>query len=723
MNQNTDILTSLNPEQADAVTANNGPVLILAGAGSGKTRVLVHRIAWLIQQQQVAPHDILAVTFTNKAAKEMRVRIESLLPFSIAGMWVGTFHGLANRLLRAHYQQAKLPQTFQILDSADQLQMIKRICKDLELDPKKWPPKQFQWMISDHKERGLRARHVNPEGDYQLQKMHTVYQQYEETCQRAGVVDFSELLLKAHEVLLENPTILEHYQQRFKHILVDEFQDTNKIQYAWLQLLSSQHKGIFAVGDDDQSIYGWRGAEVENIRNFSNEFPNAQMVKLEQNYRSTSNILNAANALIENNAQRLGKKLWTDSGEGDRITLYGAFNEIDEAEYVIKQINRLARDGVRHDNVAILYRSNAQSRLFEEQLMRSNIDYKVYGGLRFFDRKEIKDALAYLRLIANPHDDAALTRIINRPTRGIGAKCITSVQARANAEGITLWQAIETLTKGTELTARTAYVLIKFTQLIESLQQQSTTLSLEDMVTNVVETVELHTLYEKEAPESAATRRENLIELGNAAAQVSSELDGEDPLSTFLAYTALESSEEDDETADRNCVQLMTLHSAKGLEFPVVFLTGMEEGLFPHSRSMDDPDQLEEERRLCYVGITRAMQQLFLTHAHVRRMFGEAKYSMRSQFIEEMPEELITDVSLPAKPKAAPISEPTSLFDEPDMEGMPFYLGQHVAHSKFGEGVVLNIDMQGVHPKVEINFNDVGNKLLNMEYAKLTPLE
>jgi len=702
------ILSTLNPPQIEAVTAADGPVLILAGAGSGKTRVLVHRIAWLIQQRQVAPHQILAVTFTNKAAREMKTRIEALLPFNLQGMWVGTFHGLANRLLRTHHQQAGLPAAFQILDSADQLQLLKRLVVDLGLDPKEWAPKQFQWMLNEAKEQGHRARHVDPEVDYLQRQFVRVYVAYEAACERAGMVDFAELLLKAHELLLENPELLAHYQARFQHILVDEFQDTNKIQYAWLRLLAAKHQGLFAVGDDDQSIYGWRGAEVENIRSFDRTYTEAMVVRLEQNYRSSGHILGLANHLIEHNQDRLGKALWTDTGDGELVTLYAAYNEVDEARYVLEQIQLHYARGVCYQDMAILYRSNAQSRLFEEQLLQANIHYRVYGGLRFFDRKEVKDALAYLRLLSNPNDDAAFERVVNRPTRGIGAKCLNAVKSLANETQKTLWAAAKVLIGGTVLAARSRQALSKFLHLIETLQQEGQALPLPACVEYVITQSELQRAYDKEPPDTAASRRENLAELVNAAAQV--DADEGDAMNVFLSFTALEAGDEDD--APKDSVQLMSLHSAKGLEFPLVFITGMEEGLFPNNRAFDDLAKLEEERRLCYVGVTRAMATLYLTYAHARRLYGEVKYPQPSRFIEEMPSQHLQQMT---DEQIRP-----AVYEDDIM--LPFELGQRVAHATFGEGVVLAFDAHGQQMKAHINFSSVGLKWLNLEYAKLVAL-
>jgi DNA helicase II / ATP-dependent DNA helicase PcrA len=711
-----DIIDSLNIEQQSAVIAPQSPVLVLAGAGSGKTRVLVHRIAWLIQQEGVSPHQILAVTFTNKAAREMRERIESLLPFAIQGMWVGTFHGLANRFLRAHYEKAGLPKNFQILDSQDQLQVIKRILVNLQIDPKKWPANQFQWQINQQKEQGKRARHVDAQGDFYQEQLIKVYQSYEQACERGGLVDFSELLLRCHEVLLDNRDLLEHYQARFKHVLIDEFQDTNKIQYAWLRLLTQQHQCLFAVGDDDQSIYGWRGADVANIRGFESDYPTAMMVKLEQNYRSTGNILNAANQLIDNNDDRFGKNLWTESGKGDVISLYSAYNEIDEAKYVVQKIKKEHSKGTNYNEFAILYRSNAQSRLFEEQLLVAGIDYRVYGGLRFFDRKEIKDAMAYLRLVMNRQDDSAFERIVNHPPRGVGAKCLSGIRQQALESNVTLWDAANLICQDESIAARTRGSIKKFISLIEGIAEKVDALSLRECVDTTIQDSGLQVFYAKEKTEKALTRQENLAELVNAAALLE-EQEEDDPLSAFLSYAALDSSE-DKSDRDEPSVQLMTLHSAKGLEFPIVFITGMEDGLFPHNRTLNDLSELEEERRLCYVGMTRAMQTLYLTYANVRRIYGDVRYTMRSRFLNELPEDCLQE-ERQEKDSIAPVIN-YSVSEDNDFPG--YCPGQRVSHDLFGDGVIMNIEGDGLQMKVHVNFSSAGEKWLLAERAKLQAL-
>ena len=618
----SDLLDPLNDAQRDAVTTPPGPVLVVAGAGSGKTRVLVHRIAWLIRVEGASPYGVLAVTFTNKAAAEMRGRIEQLLGIPVGGMWVGTFHNLAHRLLRTHWREAELPQSFQILDADDQYRLVRRLLKSLELDEAKWPPRQVQWFINGRKEEGLRPQHIDARGDMFTAQMLRVYQAYEETCRRAGLVDFAELLLRAHELLRDRADILAHYRQRFQHLLVDEFQDTNSLQYAWLRLLAGERANLFAVGDDDQSIYGWRGARIENIQRFSKDFPGTRILRLEENYRSTRTILAAANALIAHNSGRLGKELWTRGEQGEPILVYAAFNEFDEARFIVERIQRWAEAGHRRSEAAILYRSNAQSRVLEEALLTAGMPYRIYGGLRFFERAEIKDTLAYLRLIANPHDDASFERVVNTPTRGIGERTVAAVREQARARQRSMFDASAALIQSSLLPARALSAMNVFIQLIERLTAETASLELGEKVEHVIQHSGLLEHYRKEKGEAGQTRVENLEELVNAARQFQGEEDSElDPLSAFLTHAALEAGEgQAGEWED--CVQLMTLHSAKGLEFPLVFLTGLEEGLFPHERSLTEPGRLEEERRLCYVGMTRAQERLCLTHASSRKRWS-----------------------------------------------------------------------------------------------------
>ena len=714
------ILDDLNDAQREAVSAPPGSTLVLAGAGSGKTRVLVHRIAWLIQVVGVSPWSILAVTFTNKAAREMRARIEELLGHPVGGMWVGTFHGLAHRLLRAHWQEAKLPKTFQILDSDDQHRMVKRLLKSAGLDESRWPPRQVQWYINAQKDEGRRPQHLDDGGDPFQRQMIRLYDEYQQACDRSGAVDFAELLLRAHELWRDRPDVLHHYRERFQHILVDEFQDTNTIQYAWLRLLAGDRNNLFVVGDDDQSIYGWRGAKVENIRDFQKDYPSASLIRLEQNYRSTGNILKAANAVIANNPTRLGKDLWTDGNEGEPINLYAAFNEVDEARFVIERIRQFIDGGHRREEVAILYRSNAQSRLFEEALIQGQIPYRVYGGLRFFERAEIKDALAYLRLISNPDDDPSFERAVNMPPRGIGAKTLDAVRAHARDFSCSLWRAAQDLIKGGGMTRRAATALNGFIELIEEERVSTEGLGLHELMDQLISASGLIEHFKKSRDGKGQDRVENLEELINAARQFTFEVEGEEmsPLDAFLAHAALEAGEAQGNAYD-DCVQLMTLHSAKGLEFPLVFICGLEEGLFPHSMSAEDPDRLEEERRLCYVGMTRAMQQLYLTYAESRRLHGSENYPLPSRFLREIPGELIQEVR--ARPQVSrPVYSPSATSFVADESG--YRLGQRVLHPKFGEGVVLNAEGQGASARIHVNFEAVGAKWLVVAYANLQTL-
>ena len=716
------ILDPLNDAQRQAVSAPAGPVLVLAGAGSGKTRVLVHRMAWLIQVEQCSPYGILAVTFTNKAASEMRHRTEQLLGMPAGGMWVGTFHGLAHRLLRAHWREANLPQTFQILDSDDQLRVVKRVVRALELDEARWPPKQLQWFINGKKEEGLRPQHIEHYDDPYIKQQLRVYQAYEDVCQRTGLVDFAEILLRAHELWLKNPELLRHYQQRFQHVLVDEFQDTNGIQYAWLRLLAGAHQRIFAVGDDDQSIYGWRGARIENIQRFSEDFPGTQIIRLEQNYRSTANILAAANALIANNQGRMGKNLWTEGKDGAPIQLYTAYNEYDEARFVVDRIAQHMERGQARADCAILYRSNAQSRIFEEQFMQRGIPYRVYGGLRFFERAEIKDALGYLRLAANRNDDASFERIINQPPRGIGERTVATVREYAKQYAIPLTEAAQRVIDEKALPARAVGALTEFLKLIDALATGLADLELHEQVEQAIQAGGLVEHYKKEKGERGQARIENLEELVNAARQYEPEdHDSEvemDPLSAFLTHAALEAGEGQAD-AWEDCVQLMTLHSAKGLEFPLVFLVGLEEGLFPHQMSVEEPGRLEEERRLCYVGITRARQELVVSCAERRRLHGTESYALPSRFLREIPKHLIDEVR-PQVQVSRPAygAEPRSRVMAEEPAGA-LQLGQRVRHGKFGEGVVLNYEGQGAHARVQVNFMDAGAKWLVLAYANL----
>ncbi|CAI8940387.1 DNA helicase II [Methylocaldum szegediense] len=717
----TPIIGPLNPAQREAVTSPTPALLVLAGAGSGKTRVLVHRIAWLMQMEGISPHGILAVTFTNKAASEMRGRIEQLLNISAQGLWVGTFHGLAHRLLRRHAKEAGLPDAFQILDSDDQHRLIRRVLKSLDLDEARWPPRQVQWFINAHKEEGRRARHLPESYDPYQKQMQRIYLAYEETCERSGLVDFAELLLRAHEFLRDTPEVLEHYQRRFHHVLVDEFQDTNRIQYAWLRLLTQERENLFVVGDDDQSIYSWRGAKVENLHRFQKDYPSHRLIRLEQNYRSTSNILNAANALIANNEGRLGKTLWTEGGIGEPISVYAAFNEQDEAYFVAERIKQWAQEGNARRDAAILYRSNAQSRQFEEKFLAMGIPYRVYGGLRFFERAEIKDALAYLRLIANRHDDPSFERVVNTPVRGIGAKTIDLIRDVARAERCSLWQAAEALCRDSALPARARTPLTGFLQLIEAMARDTAEHTLWEQVQHVVLASGLRAHYEKEKGEQAEARIENLDELINAARQFEYEpqLDMElSKLDQFLSHAALEAGEnQSDEFED--CVQLMTLHAAKGLEFDLVFIVGLEEGLFPSLQSLEEPGRLEEERRLCYVGITRAKRKLFLTYAETRRLYGKETYPRPSRFLREIPSEYLQEVRMRGSIGRPMMSSHVS--SGVSERASVYKLGQRVRHAKFGEGVILQYEGEGNQARVQVNFAEAGTKWLMLAYANLQP--
>jgi len=725
MNNQESLLASLNEAQQKVVSAPEGHLLVLAGAGSGKTRVLVHRIAWLIDIEHISPHNILAVTFTNKAAGEMRHRLEALVDLPIKMMWVGTFHGLAHRLLRQHWEAAGLPQAFQILDSDDQHRIIKRIIASLNLDEAQWVPKKIQWFINQQKDEGIRPNQVANANDPYNKTLIRVYQTYEDICARNGAVDFAELLLRSYELFTKNPDILEHYQTRFRHILVDEFQDTNTIQYAWLKLLCGDQNYLMIVGDDDQSIYGWRGAKVENIHRFKKDFPNNQVIKLEQNYRSTGVILAASNALISHNDGRLGKKLWSSGDQGELISLYGAFNDLDEARFIVDQIKQGIKKGFQHNENAILYRSNAQSRVLEEALIRAQIPYRIYGGLRFFERAEIKDALAYLRLIANRNDDQAFERVVNTPTRGIGDQTVQTLRTEARSQSISLWESSQQLLSSNTLSARAANALTAFLQLIDQIDEETKTLSLVEQTEQALYSSGLFAHYKKEKGERGQARIENLEELVNATRQFTPEDDSLSILSAFLAHVALESGEHQANNSE-NCVQLMTLHSAKGLEFPQVFLCGMEEGLFPHHMSHDEPGRLEEERRLCYVGITRAMSKLYLTYAEVRRLHGTESHHRPSRFISEIPKELLDEVRLKTQ-----IIRPTQLHSikstrqksQATIGDTGLRLGQEVTHPTFGEGVIIDADGHGGHTRLQVKFNKVGTKWLVASFAKLAVRE
>ncbi|MBB5207576.1 DNA helicase II [Chiayiivirga flava] len=713
------LLDGLNAAQRDAVSAPPGHSLILAGAGSGKTRVLVHRIAWLLQVERVPAWGVLAVTFTNKAAREMRHRCDTLMPDGTRGMWIGTFHSLAHRLLRLHWQEAGLPESFQVLDSDDQLRLIKRVIADLGIDDSRWPPRQAAWFINNQKDEGKRPQHIQ-DGHHATDTLLQIYTAYDALCRRSGLVDFAELLLRAHELLLQNAGLLAHYRQRFGQILVDEFQDTNTIQYAFVRVLAGDTGKVLVVGDDDQSIYGWRGAKVENVQQFLRDFPGATTIKLEQNYRSTANVLAAANAVIANNPSRLGKKLWTEDADGEPIDLYAAYNEIDEARFVIERIQQWIRDGGTALDCAILYRSNAQSRAFEEALIQASLPYRVYGGLRFFERAEIKDTLAYLRLITNRADDAAFERAVNTPTRGIGGRTLEQVRSRARDSAAPLWESVLLeLTDGT-LAGRAKNALRAFVELIEQLAKDIADLDLAEQIDHVLAKSGLRAHYAAESKGLLDSRTDNLDELVTVASRfVRIEAEEELPeLVSFLAYASLEAGEGQAQSWEDG-VQLMTLHSAKGLEFPLVFLGGLEEGLFPSQRSLDEAGRLEEERRLAYVGITRARQKLVLTYAESRRIHGMDTYGMPSRFLREIPNEVLHEVR-PRVQVSYPSTMGTSRARSIEQE-MPaaWKLGQRVRHAHFGEGTIMDAEGSGAHARVHVNFEDAGPKWLVLAFAKL----
>jgi DNA helicase-2/ATP-dependent DNA helicase PcrA len=727
----SDLLAHLNPPQLAAVTLPPQHALILAGAGSGKTRVLTTRIAWLISTGQVGTHGILAVTFTNKAAKEMLARLSAMLPISIRGMWIGTFHGLCNRLLRAHYREAGLPALFQILDSADQLSAIKRLLKNLNVDDEKYPPREVANFINAHKEQGIRAAQAEVYDDF-TQRRVDLYAEYDAQCQREGVVDFAELLLRSYELLCRNEPLRRHYQERFRHILVDEFQDTNRLQYAWLKLLAGHDGGVplangaclFAVGDDDQSIYAFRGAEVGNMRDLEREFAVENVIRLEQNYRSHGNILDAANALIKNNRGRLGKNLWTEAGAGEAIRVFEGLSDLDEARFVVDEVRELVRDGYLRNQMAILYRSNAQSRVLEHQLFSAGVPYRVYGGLRFFDRQEIKHALAYLRLIANPDDDTAFTRVVNFPTRGIGSRSIEALQEAAHRGHSSLYNA------AASLGGKAGTSVGHFIRLIETMRSETENLPLPEVIDHLIEESGLrqHYLGEKEGSE----RLENLDELINAATSFMQEESDTlanpaeaNPLASFLAHASLEAGEHQ-AGEGQEAVQLMTVHAAKGLEFDVVFITGLEQGLFPHDNAAQERDGLEEERRLMYVAVTRARKRLYLSHAQTRMLHGQTRYCLPSLFLEELPPELLSKIGhapafAPEAPAYASSSTKASSSESASLAG-GLRIGQSVQHAKFGLGVIVSAEGRGTESRVQVNFGTHGMKWLALAYAKLTPV-
>jgi DNA helicase II / ATP-dependent DNA helicase PcrA len=759
------LLRGLNPEQLAAVTLPARPALILAGAGSGKTRVLTTRIAWLIGNGMVSPGGVMAVTFTNKAAKEMLTRLSAMLPLPVRGMWVGTFHGLCNRFLRAHWKLAALPQGFQILDSADQLSAVKRVIKAMNLDEERFIPKQVTWFIAGSKEDGLRPKDVE-QRDEQTRVMVQVYQAYEEQCQREGVVDFAELMLRTYELLRDNAPLRDHYQRRFGHILVDEFQDTNKLQYAWLKMFAGPGCSVFAVGDDDQSIYAFRGAQVGNMAAFEREFKVEQVIKLERNYRSFGNILDAANELISHNQRRLGKNLHTEAGPGEPVRVYESTSDFAEAQWFVDEAKQLHRDGTPRSDIALLYRSNAQSRVMESALFNAGIPYKVYGGLRFFERAEVKHALSYLRLIENANDDTSFLRVVNFPTRGIGARTVELLQDAARASGRSLAQSVGALP------GKAGANLQAFVALIDSMRETTRGLTLREIIEHMLHASGLVEFYKTD--KEGKDRLENLDELVNAAeAFVTQEGFGKDavalpvdehgtpveqvpdaetgeimsPLAAFLTHASLEAGDNQAQ-AGQDAIQLMTVHSAKGLEFDAVFITGLEEGLFPHENSLSDSDGLEEERRLMYVAITRARKRLYLSFSQTRLLHGQTRYNIKSRFFDELPEATLRWITPRnqgfgsgfareyqnawsrgsglgsivgagrVEPRAA--SSPPMVSKAPTSHGLR--AGQSVFHTKFGEGVIVTLEGGGEDARAQVNFGRHGMKWLALSVAKLTPV-
>ena len=730
------LLDGLNDKQREAVAAPIGNYLVLAGAGSGKTRVLTHRIAWLIGVENVPESNILAVTFTNKAAAEMRHRIEYTLAQTaedqmsggrLFGMWVGTFHSIANRLLRAHYLDANLPQDFQIMDTEDQQRLIKRLLKLHNIDEKNFPPKHVAWYINAKKDKGKRAKDIDHHNDPNEKKLVEMYRLYQEACDRAGLLDFAELLIRAYELLKHNKLILQRYQQRFQHILIDEFQDTNNIQYDLIHLLAGETGKVMIVGDDDQSIYGWRGAQVENIQRFLNDYQQAETIRLEQNYRSTGHILSAANELIANNDNRLGKNLWTESGDGDPVEIYCAFNELDEARFVAAQIKQWKEDEGELSECAVLYRSNSQSRVIEEALIQANIPYRIYGGMRFFERQEIKDALAYLRLISNRFDDAAFERVINTPPRGIGERTLETIRQLVRDRQITLWQAIQVAVNEELLSGRAANALLRFVDLINALDQETEQMNLSEQTDFVIKKSGLYEMYQQEKGEKGEVRIENLEELVTATKQFTKPDEAEDlsDLTAFLTHASLEAGEAQ-ASPNQDYVELMTLHSAKGLEFPRVFMVGVEEGIFPSGMSFDE-GRLQEERRLAYVGITRAKRKLTISYAELRRLYGKEERHVASRFIEELPEAHIREIRLRGNINRAANFVQNNTFAKQVVKTTASILndsrwkmGQKVMHPKFGQGTIVNVEGSGEATRLQIAFQGNGIKWL---IAKMAPLE
>jgi len=711
------LLDDLNDAQRQAVTLEAGNCLVLAGAGSGKTRVLVHRLAWVIQVEHVPPMAVMAVTFTNKAAGEMRGRVESMLDIPSAGLWIGTFHGICHRLLRLHAAEVNLDPNFQILDSDDQYRLIRRTIREMDLDEGEFAPRQVQGFINARKDDGVRPQHIDPGGNPMTAQMIEIYRTYQNACERSGLVDFAELMLRAVELLRDHPHRLKHYQDRFQHLLVDEFQDTNALQYALVRLLSGgERTRSFVVGDDDQSIYGWRGAKVENMQQYVRDF-SPEIVRLEQNYRSTRTILAAANRVIDHNDDRMGKDLWTEGEEGDPVRVFAAYNEDEECEFIVARIQDWIEAGRRPSEIGVLYRSNAQSRLFEQALLRADIPYRVYGGLRFFERAEIRDALAYLRLVHNPADDAAFERIVNLPARGIGERTVAGLREAARAADRSLWDETCAQLQAGTLGGRARNALEVFVELIGLLRADSEATDLGGLMQKILQRSELIQHYlSREPAERAEARQENLDELVRAAENYEQAIEDEQAglslTASFLTQAALEAGEHQGEKW-QDCVQLMTMHSAKGLEFPLVFMAGMEEGLFPHQKSVEEPGRLSEERRLAYVGMTRAMELLYLTYAESRRLHGQMMYGRPSRFIGELPPELIEDVRPRVQVRQARAPREAT-------GGLPG-LGSRVQHAKFGTGTVLSVEGQGENARIQINFDQAGAKWLVAGYAVLQP--
>lgn len=718
------IFENLNEAQRKAVSSENASLLVLAGAGSGKTRVIAHRVAWLVEILEINPQSILTVTFTNKAAREMRDRIENIVEAQLGNFWCGTFHGISHRLLRRHWEESGLRKDFSILDSEDQLRVIKRVCKSMLIDEDKWPPRQAQWYINKQKDEARRPSEIDSDKDYFNEQMTKIYTQYEEVCHRESLVDFGELLFRTLTLLKSNPDILSHYQRHFNHILVDEFQDTNEIQYQFLKLLKGLDGNITAVGDDDQSVYGWRGAKSENLIRFSKEFLGSETIKLEQNYRSSQVILDAANTVIRNNPSRMGKELWTEAKEGEAISVYRAFNEEDEAKYVVSSIKSWLAQGGSLDEAAILYRSNAQSRVLEAAILREDLPYRIYGGVRFYERAEIKNAMAYLRLASGNEDDAAFERVINIPTRGIGKKTLELIRLEAKNSNLSLWKSSENLVDTNSLSPKALQSVQGFLSIVKNLRLEIKDLNLRNLVDHVVQMSGLIEFHKKEPGEKGRTRVDNLEELVSAAGEfemIPIEEDEEEssPVRKFIDHAALDAGETQ-ALEHESAIQLMTLHSSKGLEFPLVFITGFEEGLFPHQRSIEEAGQLEEERRLCYVGITRSMKKLHFIHAETRNLYGSETYNPPSRFLEEIPKELINEIRAAREKRT--YQKKNSPVNSGQVPETDFSLGQRVKHTKFGEGVILNYEGQGANARVEVKFGKSSSKWLMVEFANLSPV-